>query len=66
MAKGEKTVKVVNKGGPGAFVFLMTYIGALVYFINKADGAGEVFLSFLQALVWPALLIYRVFTVLHI
>jgi hypothetical protein len=66
MAKSEKTIKVVNKGGPPAFMFLLAYFGALIYFLNRADGFGEVLLAFLQAAVWPALLIYKIFTVLQI
>lgn len=62
----KKDVKVIEKRGPAGFVFLLTYIGALVYFIDKANGFWEVVLSFLQALVWPALLINKIFTVLQI
>ena len=66
MSKNEKTVKVVNKGGPPAFAFFVTYFGALVYFIDKADGFWEIVFSFAQALVWPALLNNKIFTILHI
>lgn len=66
MAKNEKTVKVMNRGGPPAFAFLLTYIGALVYFLDKADGFWEVIFAFLQAAVWPALLINKIFTILQI
>lgn len=58
--------KVIYKGAHlGGFYFL-TFIGTLVYFLNNANGVGEVLLSFLQALVWPAILIYRIFQVLTI
>lgn len=66
MAKNDKTVKVVNRGGPPAFFFFLTYVGTLVYFLDKADGFWEIILAFLQAAVWPALLVYKVFTLLHI
>lgn len=65
MAKGEKT-KVVYKSGPPAFFFFLTYFGTLVYFLDKANGFWEVILAFLQAAIWPALLIYKIFTVLNI
>lgn len=61
-----KDVKVINKGGPLGFVFFLTYFGALVYFINQADGFWQVVYSFIQAAVWPAILIYKAFTVLGI
>lgn len=64
MAK--KDYKSVNKGGPPAFAFVLTYIGALVYFLDKANGFWEIALAFLQAAVWPALLINKIFTLLQI
>mgnify|MGYP000872398340 CR=1 FL=1 len=64
MAK-ERT-KVIYKGAHMGGFYFLTYVGTLVHFLNNADGAGEVLLSFLQALVWPALLIYRIFQLLNI
>lgn len=66
MAKNEEKVKVVKQNGPPAFAFVLTYFGALVYFIDKADGFWEVVLAFVQAAVWPALLVNKIFTVLQI
>lgn len=66
MSKNEKTVKVINKGGQAGGAYLLTFIGAAVYFVDKADGFGEVVVGLLQALVWPALLINRIFTMLQI
>ncbi len=66
MTKSDKNIKVVNKSGPFGFAFTLTYVGALVYFIDKANGFWEVVFAFLQALVWPALLVNKVFTVLQI
>jgi hypothetical protein len=65
MAKNDKSVKVVNKGAPPA-VFFLTYIGALIYFVDRAEGFWEVVLAFLQAAVWPAYLINKIFTLLQI
>lgn len=65
MAKNEKTIKVINKG-PGGAVFLLTYIGAAIYFVDKANGFWEIVLALLQAAVWPAFLIHRVFQLLNI
>lgn len=49
----------------GGFYFISA-IGVLIYFLNEANGAGEVFLAFLQALVWPAIMFYRIFQVLNV
>lgn len=65
MAKGDKNVKVVHKG-PFVGFYAFTYIGTLIYFIDNAVGFWEVVVAFLQAAVWPAYLINRIFTVLQI
>jgi hypothetical protein len=61
----KKDVKVVNKGGVGMF-FLLTYFGALVYFIDKADGFWHIVFAFIQAAVWPAIVLYKAMTLLNI
>lgn len=66
MAKSEKKVEVINKGGPAGGFYFLTFIGAAVYFVDKANGFWEVILALLQAAVWPAYLIYKVFEVLNI
>ncbi len=62
----EKTVKVVNKGGPGGGLYFVTFIGAAFYFIDKADGFWEVILAVLQALVWPGFVVYNVLELLRV
>lgn len=72
MAK-EKDYVVVEKkwhkqgtGIMGGFFGFLTFIGAAVYFIQQAEGFWPGVLGFLKAIVWPALLIYKVFTLLHL
>ncbi|WP_127472985.1 hypothetical protein [Microbacterium sulfonylureivorans] len=51
-------VTVANSSAWGFFFFL-AYIGAAVYFISVSDGRfWGVILGLLQAIVWPAYLIY--------
>jgi hypothetical protein len=64
MAKGDK--RQMQQPNPGFGIFLVTYVGALIYFADKANGFGEVLLAFLQAAVWPAYLVNHVFTMLQI
>ena len=45
-------------GGGGAF-YVLGFIGALVYFIQNADGFWVGVLGILQAIIWPVLLIYK-------
>lgn len=61
-----KEVKMAHRGKPAGMIFILTYFGALVYFVDKAEGFWEVVFSFVQAAVWPALLINKIFTVLQI
>jgi hypothetical protein len=66
MAKNNKNINVINKGGPGGFIFLLTYVGAAVYFVQNSEGFWGLVLALLQAAVWPAFLIHRVFELLQI
>lgn len=40
-------------------IYGMAFIGALIYFIQHAHTFWEGALSFVKALVWPAILIYK-------
>lgn len=66
----EKRVYVKNKwhgnrGGMCGGAYGLAFIGAAVYFIQQSDTFWMGVLGFLKAIVWPALLIYKVFTLLH-
>lgn len=62
----DKTVKIVKQGGPGGGIYFITFIGALFYFVDKADGFWEVIVAILQALVWPAFVVYNVLQALQV
>lgn len=53
---------------PGGFMgggfYFLAFIGAAVYYIQQSTSFGMGILGLLQALVWPAMLIYKVFTLL--
>lgn len=60
-------VKVIDRAGPGGFMFFLTYIGAAIYFIQQSNGGfWEVILGLLQAAVWPVFVIYHVLTALGV
>lgn len=42
-------------------LYALGFIGAAIHFISVADGFWEGVLGFLQALVWPAFLVYEAF-----
>jgi hypothetical protein len=47
-----------RRGGGGNAVYGLGLIGALVYYIQQADGFWMGVLGVLKAIVWPAFLIY--------
>jgi hypothetical protein len=48
-----------RSGGFMGPVYGLGVVGAAVYFIQHASGFGEGVLGFLKALVWPAVLVYK-------
>lgn len=57
---------MVESAAPWGFFFLLAYIGAAVYFISQSDGRfWSVVLGLLQAMVWPAYVIYHLLDVLN-
>jgi hypothetical protein len=60
-------VQYVGAAGQWGFFFFLAYIGAAVYFVGVSDGSfWGVILGLLQAIVWPAYLIYHVLEVLSV
>lgn len=55
-----------NGGAMGGFFGFLTFVGAAVYFIQQASGFWMGVLGVLKAIVWPAILIYEVFTRLNL
>ena len=51
---------VIVRDGPWGFFFLLAYIGAAIYFVSISDGSfWGVILGLLQAIVWPAYVVYN-------
>lgn len=49
----------MSKHGGGEAVYGLGFIGAAVYNIQHAATFGAGVVGFLKAMVWPALLVYR-------
>ncbi len=47
------------RGGGGGAVYGLGLIGALVYYMQQADGFWPVVVGVLKTLVWPAFLVYQ-------
>lgn len=52
-------------GGGGGAVYGLGLIGALVFYIQQADGFWAGVVGVLKAIVWPAFLVYEAFKALH-
>ena len=66
--KIKKEVKVVNKysgGGAGGAFYGLGFIGALVYFIQHSTTFVDGLIGLLKAIVWPALLVYKILDLLR-
>ncbi|MFZ5364651.1 MAG: hypothetical protein ACOZBH_00395 [Patescibacteria group bacterium] len=48
----------------GGFYFF-GIIASAVYYIQQVDGFGPIILALLKALVWPVLLIYKIFQLIN-
>ena len=53
-------------GGVSSGVYGLAFLGAVIYFIQHANTFWEGVVGFLKALVWPAVLIYKVLEFLKI
>jgi len=53
-------------GAGGGAVYGLGLIGALVYFLQHATSFWEVVVGILKALVWPAVLLYKVLELLKL
>jgi hypothetical protein len=50
----------IVRDGQWGFIFLLAYIGAAIYFISESNGSfWSVILGLLQAIVWPAYLVFH-------
>jgi len=66
MPKNINNTIVVNRAKPAAGIYLMTVVGAAVYFVQNTDGFWNIIWAILKSLVWPGFLVHQVFQLLHI
>ena len=64
MSSDKASVKVINQHGPSGYVLFAAFVGAFVYFLQDAHHFGDVFFAFIEALVWPGIVMYHVLQVL--
>lgn len=59
-------IKVVKEDGSIGFFMFMSFMGALVYFVQQSEGFGGFLLAIIKAIVWPALVIHEVLVRLNL
>ena len=59
MVKKWKNAKGNMGGGNMGQIYGLGFIGALVYYIQQAEGFGAVITAILKACVWPAFLVHK-------
>lgn len=56
----DSRARVVVQDGTWGFFFLLAYIGAAIYFVSESDGSfWGVIVGLLQAIAWPAYVLYN-------
>ncbi|HUI88426.1 MAG TPA: hypothetical protein VLX61_06840 [Anaerolineales bacterium] len=58
--------KVIYRGAASAPVYGLGLIGALVYYVGHATTFWLGVLGFVQAVLWPAMLVYELLKYLHV
>jgi hypothetical protein len=53
-------------GPAGGALYGMGVLGALIYFIQHASTFGDGLIGILKAIVWPALVVYKVLEMFHL
>ena len=56
--RNSKTHPVATQSGTG-FAYFLALIGAAVFWVQQANGFGEVVVALLKSLVWPSFLVYE-------
>jgi len=62
----KKKWKNVNRGGASGAVYGLGFVGALFYFIQHATSFQDGIVGILKAVVWPALVVYKLLGFLKI
>jgi len=57
--------RVIVRDGSWGVVFVLAYVGAAIYFVSISSGTfWGVIIGLLQAIVWPAYVMYHVLVLL--
>lgn len=57
--------KIVNNSGSGA-IYGIGIIGALIYFLSRADSFWAVIVGIVKSVFWPAVFVFEALKILNI
>lgn len=55
----DKVIIKDSSAASGGMVYCLGWIGAIIYFFQRADTFWQFITGFLKAIVWPAYLVYK-------
>ena len=58
--------KRVRDGGVGGGVYGLAFVGAMIYFLQHADTFWAGVVGVLKAIVWPAIIVYKILEFLNL
>ncbi|OGF46087.1 MAG: hypothetical protein A2452_01550 [Candidatus Firestonebacteria bacterium RIFOXYC2_FULL_39_67] len=65
MAKKKEQDKWHHHNGASGGIYGLAFIGALIYFMQRADSFWTVILGILKAIIWPVLVVYNLLKYLN-
>ena len=70
--KEKKDVKIINKtinkgaGGACGGIYFFGFLGALVYYFQQPQTFTQGLLSFIKAIAWPGMIVFKAFELLKL
>jgi hypothetical protein len=64
--KFQHVEKVINNNAGSGAIYGLGIIGALIYFLQRADSFWAVVWGIIQAIFWPAVVVYKALELLRL
>jgi len=64
--KFQHVEKVINNNTGSGAIYGLGIIGALIYYIQHADGFWAIIVGIVKAIFWPAVILYEVLRLLNL
>jgi hypothetical protein len=61
----DRASKVIYHNGPLGGIFFLAYIGAAVYFVQHTHGFWGTIWALIEAIAWPAFIVFHALTLMN-